>query len=323
MRWLSCLIEKNKLPAELLIVDYNPVPENEPLIKMLDWPKNRKYLTIRLLHVPNETHKRLINPEVRKTVPLFEFPAKNMAIRRAKGEYILSANADIVFHPSIIRLIAKKNLSNKSYYRTDRFDYKKIDFYDFNNPDATLHKIQRNVFRLFLRVLDYHVTGGENFFEKNLSKLRQSFQVLLQHSLLKAEPLARIFKMKVIHECFIFKYHINASGDFMLMHRNHWFTLRGYPEDAYISTHCDAIFTVMAAACGLRQIVLPWPVYHQDHERRYNIDMHRREINNKDISDMHRRLVDDTRQMESSHCPKIINDRDWGNASENFAETVL
>ena len=75
---------------------------------MLNWHGNRKYLSIRLLHVPTEVHKRLINPEVRKPVPLFEFNAKNMAIRRAKGEYILSTNADIVFHPSIIKFISKK-----------------------------------------------------------------------------------------------------------------------------------------------------------------------------------------------------------------------
>src|ERR1041385_39726 len=166
MRWLSCLIAKNKLPTELIIVDYNPVPENEPLIKMLDWSVN-KYFDIRLLHVPNEIHQRLINPAIRKTVPLFEFNAKNMAIRRARGTYILSTNADIIFHPSIIKFIAKRIPRKNCYYRTDRFDFKKIDCYDFEHPYQTLRKIQHNVFRIMLKGYGYHLKGnGENFIEE-------------------------------------------------------------------------------------------------------------------------------------------------------------
>src|SRR5687767_3830661 len=74
--WISAVVEENKLPAELIIVDYNPVPENPPLAQMFKWPEGRRYLTIRLIHVPSETHKNLINPAVRKTVPLFEFIVK-------------------------------------------------------------------------------------------------------------------------------------------------------------------------------------------------------------------------------------------------------
>lgn len=324
VHWLTCLVERNKLPAELIIVDYNPVSGNEPISAMLDWPENRNYLAIRFLHVPNGTHEGLVNPRVRKTVPVFEFNAKNMAIRRAKGEYILSTNADILLHPSIIGFIANKMPDKNCYYRAFRFDYNKISFYDFNNPYATLRRIQRNVFRLLLRGYDYRVIWGENFIEEKISKFRNSFQLFLNFNLVKVKSLANLLQMKVNHDSLVLKYHTNASGDFMLMHRDNWFSLRGYPEDTYISTHCDAIFTVMSKVAGIKENILRWPIYHQHHERRYNTDIIESKFNNnKDISDMFRRFVNDTREMEATCQPKIVNPPDWGAASKNFAETVI
>jgi len=323
MHWLSCFIEKNKLPVELFIVDYNPIAENEPLIEMLNWPRNRNYLTIRLLHVPREIHKRLINPEVRKTVPLFEFNAKNMAIRRAKGEYVLSTNADILFHPSIIKFIAKRIPNKKCYYRTDRFDYKKIDAYDFNHPYSTLWKIQQKVFRIMLKGYGYHLKGsGDNFFEERLIRLRNSWRIFLDLNLVKIESLAKKWNMNITYDAFAQRYHTHCSGDFMLMHRDNWFNLRGYPEDTYISTHCDALFTVMSGVSGLKENILNWPIYHQDHERRYKADFDESKYE-KEITDMFNRFMNDSRAMEASRKPKITNPPDWGHAKENFMETII
>ena len=322
MHWLACIVEKKKLPTELLIVDYNPVPENRPLMQMLNWPQNRSYLSIRLVHVPNETHQQLINPQVRKTVPLFEFNAKNMGIRRAKGEYILCTNADILLHPSIIEFIAKKIPNKKCYYRTDRFDYKSIDLYDFDNPDTTLQRIRQKVFRLMLKGYGYYIEGGENIFKETLIRLKNSVRIFRDLNLVKIEFLANLLRISINYDGFAHKYHTHCSGDFMLMHRDNWFNLRGYPEDTYISTHCDAIFTVIASASGLRETILRWPVYHQDHERRYNTNFD--EIkHDKDINDMFKRLLKETREMEASCQPKIFNPPDWGHATENFAETTI
>ncbi len=321
MYWLAWLIEKHKLPAEILIVDYNPVPENEPLVKMLRWPKSR-YLTIRLIHVPGEIHQALINPDVRKTVPLFEFNAKNMAIRRAGGEYILSTNADILLHPSIIKFISGKMPCKKSYYRTDRYDFRRLDFYDFDNPYFTLRKVQRNVFRLMLKGYAYPVKRGENLAEKIISRIKNSRRIFFDIHLSKVKPLAYKWEINVNHDGYLMKYHTHCSGDFMLMHRDHWFSLRGYPEDTYISTHCDAIFTVMSRMLGLKEAILPWPIYHQDHERRYNTDFDKIK-NNEDINRMFKRFLKDTHEMETSRQPKIVNPPDWGHANENFLETIV
>lgn len=322
VNWLTALVEANKFPVELVILDYNPVPGNEPLIQMIRWPQNRRYLTIRVIHVPNEVHKKLVDPEIRKTVPFFEFNAKNMAIRRAKGEHILSTNADILFHPGFIKYAAEGNLRDDCYYRADRFDYKKIDSYDFNKVSATLKKIQQKVFRLMLKGYAYDVKRGENFFEETAARLENFRHRMVDIHLIKIRTFAHKWTISINHDGFLMKYHTHCAGDFMLMHRDHWFKLRGYPEDTYISTHCDALFTVMARTSGLSESLLRWPIYHQDHERRYNTDFD--QVKHDDaINSMFQRLLDETREMEKSHQPKISNAADWGLAGEDFKETII
>jgi hypothetical protein len=240
-----------------------------------------------------------------------------MAIRRAKGEYVLSTNADILLHPFIIQFITKKLLDKKCYYRTDRLDYKNIDFYDFDNPYATLQKIQQKVFRLMLKGYAYEVSG-ENFSAVYRTRLENSWRIFLDLN----PSLTQRWEMDNNYEGFVMNYHTHCSGDFMLMHRDNWFNLRGYPEDTYISTHCDAIFTVMSSASGLKETVLQWTIYHQDHERRFNTDFDESK-NNQDIATMFKRFLDDTREMIASGEPKIVNPPDWGFASENFKETII
>lgn len=323
VHWLSVFLEKYKVPSELVIVDYNPIKENAPLKEMLEWPLYRKYLTIRLLHIPNEIHQSLINPAVRKTVPLFEFNAKNMAIRRAQGEYILSTNADIIFHPLLLKFIALGIPQKNNYYRTDRFDFKKVERYDFRNPFATLKEIEKKVYRIMLKGYGYHLKGnGVEFLEEKKLRLKNAWRIFLDLNLVKIESLAKKWKMNITYDAFAQRYHTHCSGDFMLMHRSHWFDLRGYPEDTYISTHCDALFTVMAGVSGLKENVLNFPVYHQDHERRYKADFDEAAFS-KEIADMFTRFMNDSREMEKTNTPKITNTENWGQANSSFDITTI
>jgi hypothetical protein len=61
--------------------------------------------------------------------------------------------------------------------------------------------------------------------------------------------------------------HINASGDFTLLHRSHWMELRGYPEFDSYSMNIDAVFCYMAHHGGAVEEVLPEPlcIYHIEH----------------------------------------------------------
>ena len=60
--------------------------------------------------------------------------------------------------------------------------------------------------------------------------------------------------------------HVNGCGDFQLMAREHWEELRGYPEFETFSMNIDGLFSYIADAAGIREEVLPMPIYHLEHE---------------------------------------------------------
>ena len=60
--------------------------------------------------------------------------------------------------------------------------------------------------------------------------------------------------------------HVNACGDFQLMSREHWDQLCAYPEFETFSMNIDGLFSYIADAAGIREEVLPMPIYHLEHE---------------------------------------------------------
>jgi hypothetical protein len=63
--------------------------------------------------------------------------------------------------------------------------------------------------------------------------------------------------------------HYNAAGDFILMRSSDWFTLHGHPERPYNSS-VDSETVHLAHSNGLKQVVLPYPMYHPNHDRSLN-----------------------------------------------------
>ena len=51
-----------------------------------------------------------------------EFPAKNVGIRRARGEFILTSNCDVFFGRHIIDVLARRSLEPRVLYRAPRHD---------------------------------------------------------------------------------------------------------------------------------------------------------------------------------------------------------
>ena len=60
--------------------------------------------------------------------------------------------------------------------------------------------------------------------------------------------------------------HTEASGDFMMMSKDAWHQVRGYPE-VYTYYHIDSYGVWQAMGFGLNQVILPYPIYHQPHGR--------------------------------------------------------
>lgn len=109
---LTNLIKKYNLDAEVVVVDYNPVPLTDPLSNFI--PPG-----VRTITVQHNTHRMLENPQ---GIQVYEFVGKNAAIRRSDAEFICCTNADIIFSEGLIEELAKKQLEQGYFYRCNRRD---------------------------------------------------------------------------------------------------------------------------------------------------------------------------------------------------------
>ena len=110
-------LEKHRIESELILVDWNP-PADRPLLKdILQWPEHTKYCTIRVLVVPPSIHQRYEHSD--KT-PMNMVVAINCGVRRARGQYILPCNIDLLYSDELITHIAARNLKEDERYRIDR-----------------------------------------------------------------------------------------------------------------------------------------------------------------------------------------------------------
>lgn len=263
--WNTKWLEHYGIATEFVLVNWNPVQENESLSKLIRWPVERKRVFYRIVDVSNDVHNKYVNPEIRKTVPMFEFIAKNAGIRRAQGASILCINADILLHPSVIEMLASQEVKTDNYYRANRLDFKKVDH-------VSLSSLWGAGFAISLKGFMYRfvpVVGKrlQYYLFQRLNTLRLSWELLkLKHS-----GVANAFRLNVVYNNGAYHAHCLNSGDFMLMERDNWMRLKGYPEYTAISTHTDALFTVLAHRI-LKEVVVADPVFHQEHERRYSWD---------------------------------------------------
>ena len=245
---LLTLCEKYKLPSELIIVEWNPPEDRARLKDAISWPDiQRKHCQIRIIEVPNEIHKKLPNPN---KLPLFEYIGKNVGVRRGNGEYILSTNPDVIFSEEVIKFLAERKLSAKCFYRIDRYDVKSpVPF------DIPVEKQLKYCVKNIVRVLGYWDCYDNKLNEK--FNLYRSLRALAGH--LKRKLLFYPFAPP----------HRNASGDFFVMHRDHWEALKGYPEFKGLPHHIDSYMVNMALFYGVRQVILgsPLRIYHMDHGR--------------------------------------------------------
>jgi hypothetical protein len=104
----------------------------------------------------------------------------------------------------------------------------------------------------------------------------------------------------------------------MLMHRNSWFNLKGYNEQSYIALHTDALMVIQAATSGLKEIIIKDPIYHQEHERRYDSNKSNPEYQNAYLF-----FQREAQNMLLEKKCKLFNNDDWGLNKFNLEETVI
>jgi hypothetical protein len=125
--------------------------------------------------------------------------------------------------------------------------------------------------------------------------------------------------------------HTNGSGDFTLLSREDWWSLRGYAEFPIWPVHIDSLFCYSAHYAGIREVVLrePMRIFHIEHlsgagwtpegeEERVS------RIESKGVSVLqHVDLVNWIDWMRRFHAPAIFTLDDWGLAGDDLPETSL
>ena len=242
---------KYKLPAELIVVEYNP-PADKPSLDKVLVIQNNQYLNVRFITVPNKFHQKIAGESKN---PFFEYIAKNIGIRRAKSEFVLSTNPDIIFSNEFIKFLTDDHLNESEFYRIDRCDLPALIF-DKNMvvPDI-LDSCRKNVVRVM-------TNNGTLFFNTKRWLLR----------FMKKPTLGHFLRLPIFN--FIVKFrakfnpnqpHEAASGDFMMAHSNAWQTVKGFDQIPF-NSFSDSYNLHMFLCHGFKQKILPLPIYHIGHK---------------------------------------------------------
>ncbi len=108
-----------QLPVELILVEWNPPDDRPPLREAFSWPEPNPWCKIRIITVPPSIHRRYRYSD---RLPMFQMIAKNVGVRRARGDFILQTNVDVIFSDELFEFLAKRRLLRGVLYRCDRVD---------------------------------------------------------------------------------------------------------------------------------------------------------------------------------------------------------
>jgi predicted O-methyltransferase YrrM len=238
---------------EIILVEWNPPADTPSMAEVIYKPKN---LELRIITVPKEVHDTY-----NAQTPMLEYAAKNVGIFRARGDFVLTTNPDIIFTDFLIHTLSKRALQHDVVYRTDRYDYKG-DSIEHIDPSMYMNYAVRNTFCAQLltdnRSVTYEVSEAQRV---SLFVLPSSTSIGVPHT--------------------------NACGDFILASREKFINSGGlweknqvdvqeiredgitYTTTKIISSHYDSISLLSLFRHGLKQVVFTAPlcIFHMDHAR--------------------------------------------------------
>lgn len=262
---LSAQCRRYNLNAELIIVEWNPPPDKPRLHEALEWPLDTGPCSIRIIEVPPEIHEK---HKYSNHLSLFQFIAKNVGIRRAHGKFVLATNIDILFSDEVISYLSRNTLRTGHIYRADRYDVSSDIPTNVPTEEQLLFCLN-NVIRINYRegIINkitgdfYRIYSPFPFFGKGL------------HWLPGWKNFLRFRKYKFFRLPFrFFRFYrewlgldICASGDFTMMSKKDWSTLRGYPELEAQPLHIDSLLCFMAHYAGIKEVSLELPIFHIEH----------------------------------------------------------
>lgn len=292
--------QRFKLDAELIIVEWNPPADSSPLAEAISWRRRPDTGTVRIITVPQKIHMQIPNPN---KMPIFEYLAKNVGIRRATGRFVVVMNPDIILTKDMIRAFAEKVLRGDCYYRADRYDFRPllppwlpVDLIETLAKWLVCQMPPRR-FSLKQRLI-YHYTGrwpsvDDNWLISSANEPAVSCEGSGPH--------------------FPHGVHIMCSGDFIIAPRLDWHRIHGYPQFTHTFAGIDPYGCFQLKATGLHQMLFrpPCMILHADHGRAEHAQR-------KSIS--WEQVLADLDAIHLGTLNPVFNDENWGLAQSQLDE---
>jgi hypothetical protein len=136
---------------EVIFVEWNPPADRELLSPRL----TKEFSSLRAYVIPSEIHNRLCH---NSHLPLLEYHAKNVGIRRAESQWVVATNADVAIGPNTIRSFSQTGATSDtghSAWTAQRID---IQWSEFRTRDIGLMDCTR-----YRRIIPYSVHGTGDF----------------------------------------------------------------------------------------------------------------------------------------------------------------
>jgi hypothetical protein len=324
---------RHNLPAELILVEWNPPADAPRLSEALSWPVEGSPCTVRVIEVPAHIHNRYKHAAA---LPVYQMIAKNVGIRRSRGRFVLATNIDLLFNHELMTFLAARKLDPNRMYRADRHDVP-ADVPPHATLDQQLEYCSGHRIRIHTRQGTRVYRDGRwvDVYPGTLAQLSLAWTGASPRKKLKGVFVGPILlPIFLVHRAYVtlrknLQLHTNGCGDFTILARDAWFHLQGYPEYDMYSMHLDSLLCHAAHRAGYREQVLtdPMRVYHIEHGSGWTPEG--AAILNARLAAAGIEQFGDTRLWESARRIRrnreltIFNTQDWGLVREPLAESVI
>jgi len=151
--------ERYAIPSELILVDWNP-PKGKDLWNALKWPAVVRQCTIRVITVPHRIHATL---PFATELPIIIHRARNVGVRRARGEFVLPTSADILLSDELAEWFSRRELDPEGVYRIARHDVPEKTL-RFKTTEKRLAYCRDRVLQVHSRARSYRIDGLPHLF---------------------------------------------------------------------------------------------------------------------------------------------------------------
>jgi hypothetical protein len=248
---------------EIVIVEWNPPSDRASLAEEYSFPREHPFASVVIVTVGDDIHQKYKMAEL---TPLYQMIAKNVGIRRARGNFILATNIDILFSPQLFLDMTSDHLEGGKIYRSHRADICASSL-DLGSAAEIIERAPDFLLRTHYQ--EGPVEPGK------VRPKKKNFHDLMATLDIQCTPEDDKLNMSVDGACCFFicwdslpYLHYQQCGDFQLMHRDDWMRVRGYMElDSFIF-HLDSLLALTCYHAGIKEHVFEDASlhYHLDHK---------------------------------------------------------